>query len=234
MKRAYTIKIYGKAVKTVGGDKAGRFYSNGTISHSSNKNALENARKRNRRISNVFRPINKRRTVNKMKNTYNIALDRFKICFCLILLTGAIHSGYIESHKTIESTDASDMADTPDEVPILTSFESADIPAGYKEPDLFDRYFGKDAKIMRAICKAESGMQDIRSHKMNKNGTYDWGRCQINDIHAWRVGGDITKVLDPETNIKIAKSIYDDRLKYDGIGWTAWSKYNNGEYLKHL
>jgi hypothetical protein len=231
MKRAYTIKIYGKAVKTIGGDKAGRFYSNGTISHSSDKNALETVRKRNRRISKVFRPINKRRTVNKMKNTYNITLDRFKICFCLILLTGAIHSGYIESHKTVESSDASDLSDTSDEVPILTSFgpafESAEIPAGYKEPDLYDKYFKSEARLARAICKAENESQDPNKiNYANKDGSFDTGLCQINSIHIDKVGN-LELLKDPETNIRVAKQIR------DGSGWTAWTQYKNGEYLKY-
>ena len=228
MKRSYSIKIYGKTVKTVGGEKAGRFYSNGTISHSSNKNALETVTKRNKRISKVFRPINKRRSINKIKTSYNIALNRFKICFCLILLAGAIHSGYIES-QTVENIESSDASDVPDEVPsmVLTSFESADIPADYKEPDLYDKYFKSEARLARAICQAENKSQDPNAiNYANKDGSFDTGLCQINSIHIGKVDGNLELLKDPETNIRVAKQIRDES------GWTAWTQYKNGEYLE--
>lgn len=36
------------------------------------------------------------------------------------------------------------------------------------------------------------------------------------------------KLLDPETNIKVAKQIKDDS------GWGAWYVFNNGRYLNFM
>jgi hypothetical protein len=122
-------------------------------------------------------------------------------------------------------------------VGIPQDFESADPPAGWNGEDkpqasagdLYDKYFGNEATLARAICKAENGTQEPgRVSKPNRNGTRDYGLCQINSIHADKVGGNLEALKDPETNIRVAKQIR------DGSGWTAWTCYKNGSYKKHL
>jgi len=122
-------------------------------------------------------------------------------------------------------------------VGVPQDFESADPPAGWKgeevqtnaRVDLYDKYFGTEATLARAICTAENGTQEPgRVSKPNRNGTLDYGLCQINSIHADKVGGNLELLKDPEINIKVAKQIR------DGSGWTAWTCYKNGSYKKHL
>ena len=43
------------------------------------------------------------------------------------------------------------------------------------------------------------------------------GLFQIAPLHAWRVGGDVKRLLDPETNIRVAWEIYSEQ------GWRPWS-----------
>jgi soluble lytic murein transglycosylase-like protein len=100
--------------------------------------------------------------------------------------------------------------------------------------DLFVKYFGDKADTIKAICTAESGLTANAISKPNRNGTLDYGLCQVNSIHLWRVGGDYTRLLDAETNIRIARDIYNDRLKWDSDGFKAWTTYNHKKHLKYL
>lgn len=118
---------------------------------------------------------------------------------------------------------------------------SVEIPEPIPEPpkpktldDLFTEYFGDNANTMKAICAAESGLTADAISKPNRNGTLDYGLCQVNSIHLWRVAGDYTRLLDAETNIRISKDIYDDRLSWDDDGFKAWTTYNHKKHLKYL
>lgn len=77
--------------------------------------------------------------------------------------------------------------------------------------------------------KAESGCNPSADNTgLNYDGSNDKGLMQINSIHvASGLIGDAER-LDPVKNIRAAYSIY------LGSGWSAWSAYNNGAYLKHM
>ena len=49
------------------------------------------------------------------------------------------------------------------------------------------------------------------------SNTNDYGIFQINEIHAWRVEGDIMQLLIPEVNVRVAYEIY-----VDNGGWVPW------------
>jgi soluble lytic murein transglycosylase-like protein len=49
-----------------------------------------------------------------------------------------------------------------------------------------------------------------------RSGNY--GLFQINSIHAWRVGGKVASLLDPETNVRVAYDIW-----RDNAGWGPWA-----------
>jgi hypothetical protein len=231
--RAYAIRINGKTIKVVNGEKAGRFAKPFQTSSSNRKvkkviTTRIRTKKSLKRNTNAFRSIFTLAKCLLSEKSVKCILFIILVAWCLSQVAVRNEIKKINEIESVEAHIAHNI------ITVRSDFESAEIPSEYKEPDLFDKYFKEDAKIMRAICTAESGLKDIRSHQKNKNGTYDWGRCQINDIHAWRVGGDITKVLDPDLNIKVAYDIYLDRKAWDDVGWTAWSKYNNGDYLKNL
>lgn len=94
-----------------------------------------------------------------------------------------------------------------------------------------------DTRMAFAICMAESkkspekpyGVTHWDNAGLNRDGSVDYGLMQINSIHADMVGGDLEKLYDPETNIKIAYS-----LSKGGTDWTPWSTYNNGKYRDYL
>ncbi len=46
--------------------------------------------------------------------------------------------------------------------------------------------------------------------------THDHGLMQINEVHLDMVGGNLNALYDPDTNIRVAASIY------SGRGWNAW------------
>lgn len=87
-----------------------------------------------------------------------------------------------------------------------------------------------DIRTAYAICMAESGGIAHRDNAgLNRDGSVDYGLMQINSIHADMVAGDLERLRDPATNIKIAYS-----LSKGGQDWTPWSAYNNGKYLQWL
>lgn len=92
----------------------------------------------------------------------------------------------------------------------------------------FKKYFGDSWKTAKAICTAESGLRNVTG-RVNSNGTRDHGVCQINDIHKGKVGGDISKLYDPETNIRIAGAIFKASK-----GFSPWTVYKTGAYRKYL
>lgn len=85
-----------------------------------------------------------------------------------------------------------------------------------------------------AVMEAESTQNMVHCNRyadntgMNSDGTNDKGLFQINSIHV--SSGLITDVqrFDPSANVKAAFAIY------EGRGWSAWSAYNNGNYLKYF
>lgn len=86
------------------------------------------------------------------------------------------------------------------------------------------RIFGKDAKMALAISQAENGTRKCdRESKPNKNGTIDIGIFQINEIHSSK--GNLYGCTD---NILVALQIY------KASGWSAWTVYKSGAYLRYL
>lgn len=89
-------------------------------------------------------------------------------------------------------------------------FTSADMPVYI---DYFDQYFGSQAGNARKVAKCESGMIATRVSKTN-----DYGMMQIN-YPTWGKFFNVSKdqLLDEETNIRLAKAIYDR-----SNSWSAW------------
>ena len=193
MNRAYSIKRNGKVIKTVGGEKAGRFTTNTTT-------------KPQKRL--------RKRQVRKQRH---ILAPLIPMLWILLIATGC--TGICELNEMSRQPLTAEPMKT--EIAEAGSFESADIPADYIEPDLFDKYFKDKAEEARKVARCESGMQDKES-KPNKNGTKDYGQLQINSLWLEVYGLTPAQLLDTETNIATAKKIYDRTGN-----WSAW------KYSKH-
>ena len=72
-----------------------------------------------------------------------------------------------------------------------------------------------------AICKAESGGD---TNALSE--TCDRGLFQINCVHADMVTS-LDDLYNPTTNISVAWRIY------SANGWSAWSTFNSGAYLRY-
>lgn len=97
--------------------------------------------------------------------------------------------------------------------------------------ELVKKYFGEIADEALTCFKSESGLRPTAINYSNKNGTWDIGYAQINTIHCGKVGAKDredckNKLLDVETNIKVAKQIY------DGRGFNAWYGSTCRQYWK--
>lgn len=80
-----------------------------------------------------------------------------------------------------------------------------------------------NVSIAMAVMQAESGCNPS-AH----SPTADRGLMQINQVHAAKVGGNLNALFDPATNVRVAYQVY------QGAGWSAWSVYKNGAYLRYM
>jgi soluble lytic murein transglycosylase-like protein len=92
-------------------------------------------------------------------------------------------------------------------------------------------YYGLEAKIANtfpecpevaiAVSKAESGLNPSAI-----SPTDDWGLMQIN--RPSHISKFTKSMLDIDENLRVA------RIIYLAEGWTKWSAFTNGSYLKYL
>ena len=99
--------------------------------------------------------------------------------------------------------------------------------------------FPESPDLAVAIARCESGLDaDIQSrHILSYGREQSFGVFQIHakDHHATavRLGLENYKT-DPAHNIKLARHIYDNRIKNGGYAWQDWSCYKNGGYKKFM
>jgi hypothetical protein len=115
----------------------------------------------------------------------------------------------------------------------------AGVPSGDGKGRISDEYmrllqiYFPDAAVSTAakVMKAESGGQSIRGKTQNKDGTYDHGLMQINDVNVpvlTKAGiiKSVDDLYDPEKNIQAAAYLYRQS------GWKPWkssqSKWGGG------
>lgn len=80
----------------------------------------------------------------------------------------------------------------------------------YEVVEIIKKHFGKDAEKAIDCFRSESGLRAEAINTANRNGTVDRGVAQINSVHCGKIQGDCaTALLDAETNIKVAKQIFD-------------------------
>lgn len=82
--------------------------------------------------------------------------------------------------------------------------------------ELFAKHFGSAAPTAKRIAQCESGLR-ANAVGYNTNGTRDSGLMQINSVHKAKVNGNIDALLDPETNLRVAATIYRAQ------GWGPWT-----------
>lgn len=100
--------------------------------------------------------------------------------------------------------------------------------------EVIDLYFnGKDAEVMKRICRAENRAEDATIiNDKNADGTWDVGWCQINvDWNSKIVPGEtrqekVVALQNGDINIQAAHKIY---LSW-GRSFRAWSVYKNNSY----
>lgn len=83
--------------------------------------------------------------------------------------------------------------------------------------------YGWDVRVALAIMRAESGCDTGAVSR-----TCDHGLMQINCVHADMVGGNLSALHDPATNISVAYRLYASG------GWSVWTTYTSGAYLQYL
>jgi hypothetical protein len=103
-----------------------------------------------------------------------------------------------------------------------------------------EKYFPKEKEIALAVFMAESRLntqaigyncrygKKVTSCKKgdeNKALSMDYGISQINQQN---YKGNKNDLLDIETNMKVARKVYDKQT------WNAWYTYRDGKYLQYL
>lgn len=113
------------------------------------------------------------------------------------------------------------------EKPVTVEAPAPEVKPERTTKQLISDTFGSEARVAYAVMMAESGGRTNATNK-NTNGSTDRGLFQINSIHTKKVNGNLESLYNVETNVNVAKRIY------DGSGWNAWSAYKNGSYKKYL
>ena len=98
----------------------------------------------------------------------------------------------------------------------LTTKKEGTKPQPKDLKSLVTKYFPDCPDLAWQVVLKESGANPNAINTKNINGTIDRGLFQINSVHLWRVNNDYNSLLDPETNIKIARDIYKEQ------GWCPW------------
>lgn len=86
-----------------------------------------------------------------------------------------------------------------------------------------------NAGLIKAICKHENPKGDANAiSPKNKNGSKDYGLCQVNDRSAKELCGisDVKTLLDEETNIYCASKILASKIKSFGGGIESIRRFN--------
>jgi hypothetical protein len=91
------------------------------------------------------------------------------------------------------------------------------------------RKFGPDCRLALAIQRAENPQGKCEIYHYNADGTLDWGYFQINTVHLQRPGLNLRDLLDCKANIDFAYQLYREKG-----GFTPWSTFNNGAYLRFM
>jgi hypothetical protein len=91
------------------------------------------------------------------------------------------------------------------------------------------RKFGPACRVALAIQRAENPAGKCEIYHHNADGTLDWGYFQINTVHLKRPGVNLRDLLDCKANIDFAYRLY-----LENRGFSAWSTYTSGAYLRTL
>lgn len=107
------------------------------------------------------------------------------------------------------------------------------------------KYFPEDPKLAKAVFTAESQLNpnnigyncryqktatttyitSCKKEDRDKAISKDYGLAQINESN---YKGNKQDLLDVETNLKVARKVYDEQT------WRAWFVYRDGKYIQYL
>ena len=113
--------------------------------------------------------------------------------------------------KVLSTTKTSQTA-----IPTPTTKQAVVYPIGCEKYRSEVAKYNWNTDIVLAVAYGESG---CRSDAVSP--TQDFGLLQINQVHAHRVNGDLTQLLNPKINIKVAYQIYSEQ------GWCPWTVARN-------
>jgi len=171
--------------------------------------------------------------IRKHKKARKINLSSmFKKAIVLLLILGFVGLHTYEKPQTSTTTPAEAKNTTQDDVEppswaleLYPDKEIKENDSTEENVDLFSKYFGDKADTMRAICKAESGL-DTNAVGDTNTKYPSVGLCQIRLLPERQITMEQMKI--PDENLKYA------RLLYDKYGFKPWTMYKNGEYIKYL
>lgn len=106
---------------------------------------------------------------------------------------------------------------------VATPPSTATFSSGCSTYDSLFRQYAWDVTVAEAICQAESG-----GNPYALSQTADRGLMQINAVHADMVNFDLSVLYNPTENIAVAYKLY------SADGWSPWSTYLSGAYVRYL
>lgn len=122
--------------------------------------------------------------------------------------------------QAAKTTPVVEQVEPPIQPQVVEPTKPDDVTDGVWEwKPLVESYFPQ-SEVLNAlrIMSAENGSGDPqRLSKPNRNGTVDYGLFQINTCHKGRVDGDLSRLQDADTNVRIAAEIFSEQ------SWKPWS-----------
>lgn len=105
----------------------------------------------------------------------------------------------------------------------VTSDKSTNKASGSGNCSLVNNYSGWDKRVAYAVCMAESGGNPNAANWNDNHGSCmgSFGLFQIGCIHAGAS-------FDGKTNVETAYRLY------KSSGWSPWTTYTSGKYLKYM
>jgi hypothetical protein len=92
--------------------------------------------------------------------------------------------------------------------------------------------FPDDYQTAIAVAMAESGLNPRATNAQDSHqgckGSY--GIFQVGCVHGYSP----TELYDVETNVRVARALYDAAKEETGNPWAPWGAHSNGSYLAYM
>lgn len=174
--------------------------------------------------SEPTRRVKRERFIRRFKKLFALLVIGI-VCDYWIAYFFTIPEVYAETSKHARSffvdADVSKVTFAKWELEELRENEEIETKANWGAVEWINEVFKEDADWAFRCLQSENASLNPQAENLNRNGTVDRGIFQINTIHCGKVDGSCLKLFDVETNVRVAKMIFDTQGKGAWYGSTC-------------